>query len=315
MKSRILLAAIVLAAACRDQTRQESAMASNQALVGTHVEQQADSTDWKAVDQAMGRSGKLQPDGAYKYSLPRSDLKVTVGGVTVKPALALGSWVAFRREGGKVMAMGDLVLSESEIAAVLNKLQETGVEATALHNHLLHESPGVMYLHIHGEGDPVKIAGAVHAALALTRTPPAQPTALPAGPLGIDTAGIVQALGYSGTVNGGVYQVNVSRAETVRVHGMTVTPSMGVATALNFQPTGNEKAAITGDFVLTAPEVSPVLQALTTAGIQINAVHSHMVNEEPRLFFAHFWGNDDAVKLARGLRSALDKMQVKPRAS
>jgi hypothetical protein len=260
----------------------------------------------------MGRPGKLQPDGLYKYSLPRSDLNVVVGGVTMKPALALGSWVAFRREGRKTMAMGDLVLSESEITPVLGKLEQLGVEPTALHNHLLHESPHVMYLHIQGEGDPVKIAQAVHASLTLTGTPaPAPEAKAPSSPIEFDSAGVAQALGYRGKVTGRVYQVSAPRADPVRVHGMTIPPSMGVATAINFQPTGGRKAAITGDFVMTAEEVSPVLKALTAAGIQVNALHNHMLNEEPRIFFAHFWGNDDAVKLARGLRSALDKMHVR----
>jgi len=259
----------------------------------------------------MGRPGKPQPDGTYKYSLPRSDLKVTATGVAVKPALALGSWVAFHQEGGKTMAMGDLVLSEAEITPVLGKLQQSGVKATALHNHLLRESPHVMYLHIEGEGDPVKIAQAIHAAVALTGTPAAPPNAPTSPALGLDTNAVAQALGYTGKVNGGVYQVSVPRADPVRADGMTIPPSMGVATAINFQPTGGNKAAITGDFVMTADEVNPVLQALAGAGIQVNALHNHMLNEEPRLFFVHFWANDDAVKLARGLRSALDNMHVK----
>lgn len=272
----------------------------------------ADSTDWKTVDQAMGRAGKPQPDGAYKYSLPRSDLKVTAAGVSLKPVLALGSWVAFHQESGKTIAMGDLVLTEAEITPVLTKLEQSGMEATALHNHLLRESPPVMYLHIEGQGDPVKIAQAVHAALALTGTPPAAPNAPPSPASGLDTNAVAQALGHTGKVNGGVYQVSVPRANPVRVDGMTIPPSMGMATAINFQPTGGNRAAITGDFVMTADEVNPVLKALAGAGIQVNALHNHMLNEEPRLFFVHFWANDDAVKLARGLRSALDKIHVKP---
>src|SRR5215210_2624708 len=276
----------------------------------------ADSVDWKAVDQAMGRPGKSLPGDVYKYSMPRADLRVTMGGVTVKPALALGSWVAFKEGGGKVMVMGDLVLTQSEITPVMDKLQTMGVEQTALHNHLLHESPPVMYLHIHAQGDPVKIAQAVQAALALTKTPDAKPQGTgPTSPLGLDTAAVAQALGYSGTVNGGVYQVNVPRAEPIRADGMEVPPSMGVATAINFQPTAGGKAAITGDFVMTAQEVNPVLKALRGAGIEVTALHSHMLTEEPRLFFAHFWKNDDAAKLARELRSALDQMKVEHRPS
>jgi hypothetical protein len=297
---------------CRDTGGDTGASTARQArATAASATGVTDTTDWKAVDQAMGRSGKMQPGDVYKYSMPRGDLRVNAGGVAVKPALALGSWVAFKRGGGKTMAMGDLVLTEHEIAAVMSKLREMGVQQTALHNHLLHESPSVMYLHIQAQGDPVKIAQALHAALALTKTPPTKPK--PAGPaavLGLDTLAVVQALGYSGKVSDGVYQVSVPRAEAVRADGMEVPPSMGVATAINFQPTGGRKAVATGDFVMTAQEVNPVIKALGDAGIEVTALHSHMLREEPRLFFAHFWGSDDAANLARRLRSALNHMNI-----
>jgi len=272
--------------------------------------------DWKAVDQAMGREGKAQPGDVYKYSFPRGDLRVTASGVAIKPAFALGGWVAFKRTGRDAMAMGDLVLAEREVTPVLTKLQELGVNPTALHNHVLGESPRVMYVHIEARGAPVKIAQAVHAALALTNTPPAGPdVAQPPEPFPLDTTKIATVLGRGGKVNGGVYQVSVPRAEVIRAEGMEVPPAMGVATAINFQPTGAGKAAITGDFVLIANEVHPVMQALRGAGIEITALHSHMLMEEPRLFFMHFWANADAVVLARGLRGALDRMNVKKAAS
>lgn len=270
---------------------------------------------WKAVDQAMGREGKIQPGDVYKYSFPRSDLRVTVGGVALKPALALGGWVAFKRAEGGAMAMGDLVLREREVTPVLTTLEQAGVDPTALHNHVLRESPRVVYLHIEARGDPVAIARAVHAALALTGVPAAKAGGPPEEPFPLDTARIAAALGRSGSVNGGVYQVGVPRAEPVRVEGVDVPPAMGVATGLNFQPTGGGKAAVTGDFVLIASEVKPVMQALREAGIEITALHSHMLTEKPRLFFMHFWANDDAVRLARGLRGALDRMSVKKAAS
>jgi hypothetical protein len=273
---------------------------------------QPPAADWKAVDQAMGREGKAQPGDVYKYSFPRGDLRVTASGVAIKPAFALGGWVAFKRTGSDAMAMGDLVLLEQEVTPVLTKLQELGVNPTALHNHVLRESPRVIYMHIGARGDPTKIAQAVHAALALTGTPPARPDgAQPPEPFPLDTMKIATALGRGGKVNGGVYQVGVPRAEVIRLEGMEVPASMGVATALNFQPTGAGKAAITGDFVLVASEVHPVMQALRSAGIEITALHSHMLMEEPRLFFMHFWANANAVGLARGLRGALDRMNVK----
>ena len=268
---------------------------------------------WAAVDQALGRKGAAQPGNVMKYGFPRSDLHVTINGVQLKPALALGSWVAFRNiGGGHAMMMGDLVLAEEEVAPVMRALQQGGVEQTALHNHLLGETPHVMYMHVSGHGDAVKLAQAVRAALALSGTPMQPPAPVAAAPeIDLDTAAIARALGVSGKVNGGVYQVSVPRRETVREDGNEVPPSMGVATGINFQPTGNGKAAITGDFVMTAREVNPVIRALQANGITVTALHSHMLTESPRLFFMHFWANDDATKLARGLRAALDHMAVK----
>jgi len=269
--------------------------------------------DWKQVDAGLGKSGALQPDGAYKVGMPRSDLHVTIGGVAVKPALALGSWVAFKQvTDSEAMLMGDLVLLESEVGPVLGKLQEGGIEQTALHNHVLHDSPRVMYMHIGGHGAPARLAAALHAALALTKTPlGASAAPASAGPLGIDSAQIGQILGYHGKVNGGVYQVGVPRREEITADGIEVPPSMGLATAINFQPTGGGKAAITGDFVLIGNEVNPVIRALRDNGIVITALHSHMLTDSPHLFFMHYWANDDALKLAHGLRAALDKMNVK----
>lgn len=271
---------------------------------------------WTTVDRAIGRAGSMQPGEVQRYSFPRTDLRVTAAGVAVKPALALGSWVAFKRmpgagAGAEAMAMGDLVLLESEVAPVISMLQSKGVEQTALHNHLQHETPAVMYLHIQARSDPVKIAEAVRAALALTKTPSTAP-ATPAGGVGfeLDTARLASELGYGGKVNGGVYQVSVPRDESVRMGAMEIPPSMGVATALNFQPTGHGRAAITGDFVLTAGEVNPVIKSLRAGGIEVTALHSHMLGEEPRLYFMHFWANEDAVKLARTLRTALGHMKV-----
>jgi hypothetical protein len=263
--------------------------------------------EWQAVEQAIGRSGQAQADGAYKFGFPRSDVKVTVAGIELKPALALGGWIAFNKPGADSMIMGDLVLLEDEVIPVMSSLEASGLQVTALHNHVLHESPRVMYMHIGGHGDAVKLAIAVKEAVALTKIPAAKPPASVPPDLGIDTAGIEQALGHAGKVNGGVFQIAVPRAESISEGGMKVPNSMGLSTALNFQPTGGGKAAVTGDFVLIGTEVNPVIQALHSNGIGVTAIHSHMLDEQPRLFFMHFWANDDAVKLAKGLRAALDK--------
>jgi uncharacterized protein DUF1259 len=265
----------------------------------------ADSVNWNAVDSAMGRPNVAQGD-VHRYNFPRGDLHVTASGVALKPAFALGGWVAMKAASGGAVAMGDLVLTDEELTPVLTRLQNGGIEQTAIHHHVIRESPRVLYMHVHAHGDPVKIAQTVRAAVALTKAA-APPTSPAAGELGIDTAQIAKALGHSGRVNGGVYQVSVPRAETVRDAGFEVPPTMGLATAINFQPTGGGKAAIVGDFVMVASEVNPVIRALRENGIEATSLHSHLLTEEPRLFFMHFWANDDAVKLARGLRAALDK--------
>ena len=268
--------------------------------------------DWKAVDQALGRSGTLQGE-TYRVGFPRSDLHVRVGTVTVRPAFALGSWVAFKKTGDSTaMLMGDLVLRPTEVAAVIDALQKGGILQTALHNHLSGDTPHVVYLHISGTGHPAALATAVHEALAQTTTPltpPASPPAAP--PLGLDTAQIAQTLGAHGKVNGGVYQVSVPRATPVMMDSVEVPPAMGVATAINFQSTGSNRAATTGDFVMIASEVNPVIRALRANGITVTALHSHMLDESPRLLFMHFWGEGETTALAKGLRAALDAMNIK----
>jgi hypothetical protein len=262
--------------------------------------------DWKDADATMGRPGQDQPDGTHKYALPRKDLNVTLNGVQIKAGLALGSWVAFNPTAhGNAMVMGDLVLTEDEVAPVMAELQSGGIEITALHNHLIGESPRVMYMHIQGMGNAASLGKAISMAIAKTKTPAASPAAAPPD-LDIDTKQIDQILGHNGKNNGGIYQIGVPRAEHITEAGMVIPNSMGVATALNFQPTGGGKAAITGDFVLLAKEVNPVIKALRENGITVTALHSHMLEEQPRLFFMHFWANDDALKLAKGLRAALD---------
>jgi hypothetical protein len=265
---------------------------------------------WTGVEQALGRTGAVQPGGGIiRFSFPRRDLHVTVGNVEVKPAFALGSWVAFKRvAGGQVIAMGDLVLTNAEVNPVISALQKGGVEQTALHNHLIGGSPNTMYLHISAHGRELDVARTIRQALAATRTPmDTTAPAAAASAFALDTTALAAALGYSGKVNGGVYQVSVPRAERIMDMGEEIPPSMGTATGINFQPTGGGKAAITGDFVMVGSEVNAVIRALRDGGIDVAALHSHMIGETPRLFFMHFWANDDAIKLARTLKVALSK--------
>jgi hypothetical protein len=262
---------------------------------------------WKPIDDGMGRQGQDQPDGTHRFGMPRSDLKVMANGVELKAGFALGSWAAFRNMGNHMDVMGDLVLTESEVGPVMQKLVESGFEITALHNHLLGESPQIMYMHIHGMGEGARLAGTLRDALTLTKTPTSSPPSSGSQDLGFDSKQLDSIVGYAGRNNGGVYQYSVPRAEKITENGMAIPNSMGIATAINFQPTGGGKAAITGDFVLTAKEVNSVIKALRQNGIAVTALHSHMLDEQPRLFFMHFWANDDAMKLGKGVRAALDQ--------
>ena len=272
----------------------------------------AQDIDWEKVDAALGRKGAVLAD-VHRYGFPRSDLTVKLDGVTIKPALALGGWVAFKPMHGEVMVMGDLVLLETEVNPVMAKLIENGIEITAVHNHLLRANPAPFYIHVGGHGDAVKMATAIRTALAESKTPLEAPPAAAAAPaIDLDVKQLDEIVGAKGRQNGGVYQFSVPRREAISEDGMAVAPPgpMGVATGINFQPTGGGKAAITGDFVLAGNEVNPVIKTLRENGIQVTALHSHMLTEEPRLLFMHFWANDDAVKLARGLRAALEKMAI-----
>jgi Domain of Unknown Function (DUF1259) len=269
----------------------------------------AQEIDWEKVDAALGRKAAVTGD-VHRYGFPRTDLNVTLDGVTIKPALALGGWVAFKPAHGGAMVMGDLVLLETEINPVMSKLIANGLEITAVHNHLLRSNPATFYMHVGGHGDAEKLATAIRTALAESKTPLQAPApAAPAPAIDLDTAQLDQIIGAKGQANGGVYRFGVPRRDPITEAGMPVAPAgpMGVATAINFQPTGGGKAAITGDFVLTAEEVNPVVQTLRQNGIEVTAIHSHMLSEQPRLIFMHFWANDDALKLARRLRAALDR--------
>lgn len=287
-------------------------------LVPTEI---AHAADWQTnLAQALGKPGQEMPGGVYRIGLPRTDLEVTLDGVKLRPAFALGSWVAFMAHGGETMVMGDLVLTDSEVNPVMSRLEDGGIEITALHNHLMRNAPHTMFMHVEGHGDPAKLAATLRTALAASKTPIEAPqeadNTSSADTTGstqnatLNTAAIDKALGFKGKLNGTVYAVGIPRAEPPREGGMSLPPAMGSAIAINFEPTGDGLAATTGDFVLTADEVNPVVQALTSHGIEVTAIHNHMLHDEPRLFFMHFWAHDDLNKLTLGLRAALDRVKV-----
>jgi hypothetical protein len=262
--------------------------------------------DWPRVDAVMNKEAAIV-GAVHKYPLPRSDLHVTLDGVEIKPALALGGWIAFEQIGAQAVMMGDLVLTEVEAAPVLRSLLADGVGVTGLHNHLLRATPATLYMHVSGFGDPIVLARAVREALAETKTPfGASKASSNAASANLDADAVGAILGAKGKNNDGVWQFSIPRPDDVRVAGMAMPAAMGVATALNFEPTGDGKAAIAGDFVVLGKEVAPLLKTLQANGVEVTALHNHMLTDEPRLFFVHVFAHEDAVKLARALRAGLD---------
>ena len=273
--------------------------------------------DTTGIEKAIGKAGEMKGD-VYKISFPRKDLSVAVKGVKVKPGLALGSWVAFTEGGDKAVMDGDLVLTEDEVGPVFEKLRKEGIEITALHNHLIGETPRVMFLHVAGRGDAADLAKTVNAALSLTATPMGESKGklgeivekMAPEETGFSAAEQIQeALGHKGNVKDGVLQISVPRPEQIKMEGAILPPTMGMGTALNFQAAGDGKVAATGDFVLVKEEVNGVTKALAEHGILVTALHNHLVHGTPDLYFMHFWVHDSADKVAKGLRAGLDAMK------
>jgi len=265
---------------------------------------------WDAVARALGKSAP--PAGAtYRATFPRTDLRVRVGAVTLETAFALTSWAAFAGPPDSCDMMGDLVLAEREVAPVLTGLLDAGIEVTAVHHHLLGETPRILYLHYHGHGAGTDLATKLRTVLARTATPLGNISTRPATPLAaLDTAALFAALGARGRLAGDVVQFSVPTSGShASMDGRPIPGALGVNTAINFQPIGGGRAATTGDFVLAGDKVQGVLHALTAAAILPTAIHSHMTVEEPRAIFVHFWGEGNPLALAKGLKEALQAAQ------
>jgi len=309
----VLTTVAVLAAGCNS-----GGSSKHNAAVSTTAAPAAPTVDWNAVDGAMGRKGDVLAGDVHRYGFPRSDLKVTVDGTALKPGFALGSYAAFAATSKDVVVMGDLVLLETEVSPVMAKLQEQGIELSAVHNHLLRDQPKVMYLHYLGHSaDAVALARSLHTALAASATPlaaPAPPAPTTAADLGFDPAAVDKIMGRPGTTSGGLQKYSFARAETLTMAGsdLHLTPALGVGTVINFQPLGGGRAAITGDFSLLGSEVAPVAKTLRDKGIEVTAVHSHMTDDDPHLYYMHFFATGDATTLAQGLRAALDQTHSAP---
>jgi hypothetical protein len=263
------------------------------------------------IDQALGRSGQKTGD-VYRVSFPRTDLHVSVHGVAIKPGLALGSWAAFLGTDDNAMVMGDLVLLEGELNPVMAKLRASDFEISAVHNHLIEETPRVLYMHYMGHGPATQLAMSLRAALSASKTPLDKPAAAaeePAPPAWVKT--VEDSVGRKGTFKGGVLSYGVPRGESITMAGMTITPAAGVGEAINFQAADSGNVATTGDFVLVADEVNPVISELQGHNISVTALHSHMLTEQPRLFFMHFWSVGSPESVGAGIKAALSKVNTK----
>ncbi|MBF9252156.1 DUF1259 domain-containing protein [Pontibacter sp. 172403-2] len=308
----ILLPAVLLSA-CNGNKAQDNNAGNNDSA---HVEQAAEPATFSkienlpaGIDTIFGKAPSKE-EGFYKFSFPRTDLHVKLDGVSIDPRLAFTTWFAFMPEQNseQAMLMGDMVLLEKELPAVEKKLQESGIAITAIYNHLLNENPKIMYLHVGGTGDPVALSKKLKEALSLTGTPlqlsfndTAENT---------DWKDVEQLMGMQGKVNGPVLSFGIPRKETVAMGNMPIPKGFGIGTGLAFQKVG-DKAAITGDFVLLADEVNPVIKALNNNGITVTALHNHMLDEDPRLFMMHFWAVGNPADLAKGLKAAVDKTDSK----
>jgi len=271
----------------------------------------ADGLNTSAIDAALGRSGQMLPGDVYKVGFQRKDLHVVVDGVDIKPGLALGSYAVFKQYGHSTMMMGDLVLLASEVEPVMKSLEGSGLQITALHNHLLGASPMVFYMHYEGMGDATQLSTSLKLALQSSATPLAPPgLSTSPQPVWFETP-VEQALGRQGKVTGGVLSISVPRAVDETFGGMTIPAAMGTAQAMNFQDAGNGKIARTGNFSLIADEVAPVVRVLRDPNVDVDALHMHMLDDSPRLFYLHWWAVGDPATVASGLKAALDHIRTK----
>ncbi|OIJ95482.1 hypothetical protein BIV25_20285 [Streptomyces sp. MUSC 14] len=315
----LLVTGAGLLAACGARTSRAvgggtDVVAAQAAFPDKHLQYPVRTTDadWQPVAAALGRTGTLAGSVVYGIPLLRTDLDVTTEGVTLKPGMLLGGYAAFAQYHDGTMLMGDLVVTEDELPRVTDALQAAGIDQTALHKHLLQQSPPIWWAHLHAMGDPLKLARGLKSALNATAIPPASPPPATEPPVDLDTAGISRALGRKGTAEGGIYRFTIARHQSVDDGTHVLPAALGLTTGINFQPLGGDKAAVDGDFVMTAPEVQHVIRALRRGGIDIVELHNHSLDDRPRLFYLHFWAAADAVTLARALRPALDATAPAP---
>lgn len=273
--------------------------------------------DYKGVLDTLGKQGDFK-DGVLKVNIPRSDLKVAVDGVATPTPFGFGGWISLTKGSGMDVMMGDLVLTEDQVSPVMSALLDNGLEVTALHNHFFWETPRIFYMHVHGHGSPADLATRVKPALALIGQASATVTASP--PAGraiegkLDTAALSKLVGYPGDQSGAVYKITIGRADLkVQEMGAMINARMGLNTWAAFY--GNDTdAVVAGDVAMLESEVTPVLKALRKNGINVVAMHHHMLGTRPTIIFLHYWGKGSAATLAAGVRAALDQLAHAPEA-
>jgi hypothetical protein len=265
--------------------------------------------DTAKIEQLTGAKGDLnEKEGVFKVSVPRSDLKVTAGGVKITPAMGLTSWAAFEKAGSQTIVMGDMTMLEDQVNPVMSVALENGLEVTALHNHFFWDSPKVMFMHIGGKGDEEKLASAVGKVFAKIKetsggkgqTPKAD---LDPGKTSLDPKSIEAIIGQKGQMANGVYKITIGR--TTKMNGHEVGNAMGINTWAAFVGS-DQQAVVDGDFVMLEKELQSVLKSLRGAGINVVAIHNHVEMESPRIVFLHYWGVGPTADLAKGLKAALD---------
>jgi hypothetical protein len=266
---------------------------------------------YKAVLSSLGKTGDYK-DAVLKVNIPRSDLKVTIKGRPAPTPFGFGGWVAMTKgTQGHDVLMGDLVLTEDQVNPVMSALLDNGLEVTALHNHFFWEQPRVFYMHVHGMGTPAELAAKLKPAIAIIdeavkKAAPSGGAASPAP--GLDTAALARTIGYPGEQSGAVYKITIGRPDIdLREHGAAINARMGLNTWAAFTGTDAD-AIVAGDVAMLDGEVTPVLKALRAHGIDVVAMHHHMIGTTPAVVFLHYFGSGSAASLAAGVRAALDRL-------
>lgn len=292
----------------KDDKAKEKTRAGNTNIVQMQMVSPLDTT---VIETIMGMKGKLSK-GEYKLTIPQNDLSVEVDGFKIIPAMGLSSWVAFTPSTNGAMIMGDLILTETDLKPVQREVINQGLTITAIHNHFIRNHPNVVYMHIRGMGKTEQMATKAKAVLnKISEVRGGDPSkgkaSIEAVSNTIDLAKLDLTLGYKGEMSKGVYKYTIGRPDVqLREHGIPITTFMGFNTWAAFQGS-DDHAAVCGDFTMTEDEVAPVVSTLAQNGIEVVALHNHMVHEQPRIFFLHYWGTGNAQDLAKALRAALDQ--------